>query len=54
MSDAVISGLFSLLGAILGAGVSILIYSKSMKKSLQHEIQKINYSKRDRVIYKAL
>jgi len=41
LPDVVITGLFSLLGAIIGAGTSIFILSRTMKKNLQHEIRKI-------------
>jgi len=41
LPDVVISGLFSLLGAVIGAGTSIFILSRTMKKNLQHEIRKI-------------
>ncbi|MCL2546168.1 MAG: hypothetical protein FWE06_03090 [Oscillospiraceae bacterium] len=45
MPDVVITGLFSLFGAILGAVTSIFVLSRTMKKSLQLEIQKINLQK---------
>lgn len=45
MNDALISGLFSLLGAIIGGFTSVLIYSKTMKKTLLLEIEKIKMQK---------
>lgn len=42
MEEAIITGLFSLCGAVIGAVVSIVIYSRSMKKTIALEIQKIN------------
>ncbi|MCL2261923.1 MAG: hypothetical protein FWC08_01725 [Defluviitaleaceae bacterium] len=45
MPDVIINGLFSLLGALLGAGTSIFILSRTMKKNLQLEINKIKMQK---------
>ena len=41
LPDVVLNGIFSLLGAIIGAGTSVYIFSLTMKKDLQHEIKKI-------------
>lgn len=41
MTEIIASGMFSLVGALIGAFVSLLIYSKTMKKSLQLEVDKI-------------
>jgi len=45
MNEAIITGLFSLVGALIGAFVSLFIYSKTMKKNIQLEIQKISFQK---------
>jgi len=45
MNEAIITGLFSLVGALIGAFVSLIIYSKTMKKNIQLEIQKISLQK---------
>jgi len=45
MNEAIIAGLFSLVGVLIGTFVSLIIYSKTMKKNIQLEIQKISFQK---------
>jgi len=45
MNDAIVNGLFALSGAIIGAVVPVFISSRSMKKTLQNEMQRINLQK---------
>jgi len=43
MLEIIIGGVFSLVGALIGAFVSLFIYSKTMRKNIQLEVDKIKF-----------